>query len=169
MRGKRVNLQKLPYFLRLLAGGCPAASDFLLFGQEKSHQREGHPLRWPSASRSRQAQAGQCGNSLRHNFKGSEAQTSALLLTGLSLPSAAAQRGEKQSRPGPFDSQRCHREAEGRGDPVNLAWHPRLELPQPAATSRATRKFASSCLGRKGDSKIRFPTSSYSLLGLTSI
>src|ERR1700690_1823026 len=26
------------------AGGSPAASDFLLFGQEKVHQREGHPL-----------------------------------------------------------------------------------------------------------------------------
>jgi hypothetical protein len=81
------------------AGGCPAASDFLLFAQEKVTKEKGTPLRWPSASLSRQAQAGQCGNSLRLNFKGSEAQTSASLLTRLSLSSAAAQRGESKSKP----------------------------------------------------------------------
>jgi hypothetical protein len=81
---------------RPLAGGSPAASDFLLFGQEKVTKEKATPLRWPPASRSQQPQAGQCGNSLRHNFKGSEARTSALLLTGLSLPSAAASEGERQ-------------------------------------------------------------------------
>jgi hypothetical protein len=35
--------QALSHIKSPLAGGCPAASDFLLFGQEKSHQREGRP------------------------------------------------------------------------------------------------------------------------------
>ena len=60
-------------------------------------------LRWPSASLSRQAQAGQCGNSRRFDFEGSEAQTSALLCqvefsTGLHLSSAAASEGGVQNQ-----------------------------------------------------------------------
>ncbi len=88
--------QPHPHINGSLAGGSPAASDFLLFAQEKVTKEKGTPLRWPSASRSRQPQVGQCGNSLRFNFFGSEAQTSALLLTTLSLPSAAASEGEVQ-------------------------------------------------------------------------
>jgi len=90
--------QALLHLTRLLAGGSPAAGPFLLLAQKKEAKEKGPPPRWPSASLSRQAQAGQCGNSLRHNFKGSEARTSALLChvnysTGVSPPSAAAQRG----------------------------------------------------------------------------
>ena len=87
--------QAFPPFKRLLAGGRPAAGPFLLLAQKKEAKEEGTPLRWPSAPRSRQGQAGKCGNSLCHNFEGSEARTSELLLTALKLLSAADQSGWK--------------------------------------------------------------------------
>ena len=93
-------LQTPSLHTRSLAGGSPAASYFSCFAK-KSNQKKATPLRWPSASRSQQSQVGQCGNSLRLYFEGSEAQTSALLCqvnngTGLSPSSAAASEGEVQ-------------------------------------------------------------------------
>ncbi len=88
-------LQTPSLHTRSLAGGSPAASYFSCFAK-KSNQKKATPLRRPSASRSQQSQVGQCGNSLRLYFEGSEAQTSALLLTGLSPSSAAASEGEVQ-------------------------------------------------------------------------
>ena len=96
-RGEGQAPQSLPVLSmsnRKLAGGSPAASYFSCFAK-KSNQKKANPLRWPSASRSRQAQAGQCGNLLCLDFEGSEARTSALL-SGLSLPSAAASEGGRQ-------------------------------------------------------------------------
>ncbi len=52
-------------------------------------------LRLPSAA---SLKPGNAETRFAFNFKGSEAQTSALLLTGLSLPSAAAQRGNAKSK-----------------------------------------------------------------------
>jgi penicillin-binding protein 1C len=103
-----------------LAGGCPAASDFLLFAQEKVTKEKGTPLHWPSAPRSRQTQAGQRGNSLRFNFKGSEARTSALLLTGLSLPSAAASEGTIKVKPSPRERGEGGPQGRVRGKELNF-------------------------------------------------
>ncbi len=59
------------------AGGSPittspgvARRQVPFFASPKKGTKERRPhLRWPSASRSRQAQAGQCGNSLRFEFQ----------------------------------------------------------------------------------------------------
>jgi hypothetical protein len=83
-----------------MAGGSPAAGPFLLLAQKKEAKEEGTPfagLRLPAADR---LKPGNAETRFAFNFKGSEARTSALLLTGLSLPPAAAQRGKRrQSKP----------------------------------------------------------------------
>ncbi len=56
-------------------------------------------LRLPAANR---LKPGNAESHFAHNFEGSEAQTSALLLTDLSRPAAAAQREEKNFDPRQF-------------------------------------------------------------------
>ena len=75
------------------ARGSPAASHLSCFAK-KSNQKKANPLRWPSASRSRQAQAGQCGNSLRFSFQRKRSSNIRIAFTGSTLPSAAASEGE---------------------------------------------------------------------------
>jgi hypothetical protein len=85
--------QVLLHLTRLLAGGSPAASDFLLSGQEKVTKRKATPfagLRLPAAAR---LKPGNAETRFAINFQGSQARTSALLLTVLTLPSAAASEG----------------------------------------------------------------------------
>jgi hypothetical protein len=81
-----------------LAGGSLAAGLFLLLAQKKEAKEKGTPfagLRLPADDT---LKPGNAETRFAFNFKGGEARTSALLLTGLSLPPAAAQRGRK-SRP----------------------------------------------------------------------
>ena len=87
------------------AGGSPittspgvARRQVPFFASPKKGTKERRPhLRWPSASRSRQAQAGQCGNSLRFEFQRKRSSNIRIAFTGSTLPSAAASEGEFKS------------------------------------------------------------------------
>jgi len=76
-----------------LAGGSPAASDFLLFAQEKVTKEKGTPLRWPSASLSLKLTGGRRRTRLAIKRTEARLKHAAPHYSALQLKAAATQRG----------------------------------------------------------------------------